>query len=118
MTSADQALQIVLDNVAPLGIERLSITDALGRVLAEEVHSPRDIPGFDNSAMDGYAVRAADVASASEANPARLEVLETVAAGMMPSRTIAAGQAARTMTGAPIAPGADAIVPVERTRSE
>ena len=118
MTSADQALQIVLDNVAPLGVERLSITAALGRVLAEEIHSPRDIPGFDNSAMDGYAVRAADVASASEAQPVRLEVLETVAAGTMPSRQVAAGQAVRTMTGAPIAPGADAIVPVERTRSE
>jgi molybdopterin molybdotransferase len=91
---------------------------ALGRVLAEEIHSPRDIPGFDNSAMDGYAVRAADVASASEAKPARLEVLETVAAGMMPSRQVAAGQAVRTMTGAPIAAGADVIVPVERTRAE
>src|ERR1700674_4577633 len=118
MTSADQALQIVLENVAPLGIERLSIMAALGRILAEEIHSPRDIPGFDNSAMDGYAVRAADVASASETNPVRLEVLETVAAGMMPSRTVATGQAVRTMTGAPIAPGADAIVPVERTRAD
>jgi len=118
MTSADQALQIVLDNVAPLGVERLSITAALGRVLAEEVHSPRDIPGFDNSAMAGYAVRAADVAAASEDRPVRLEVLETVAAGMMPSRQIAPGQAVRTMTGAPIAAGADAIVPVERTRGE
>src|SRR6202790_2547036 len=118
MTSADQALQIVLENVAPLGIERATILAALGRVLAEEIHSPRDIPGFDNSAMDGYAVRAADVASASESNPVRLEVLETVAAGMMPSRQVASGQAVRTMTGAPIAPGADAIVPVERTRAE
>ena len=86
MTSADEALQIVLDNVAPLGVERRSITAALGRVLAEEIHSPRDIPGFDNSAMDGYAVRAADVASASESNPVTLEVLETVGAGTMPSR--------------------------------
>jgi molybdopterin molybdotransferase len=118
MTSADQALQIVLENVAPLGIERVSITAALGRILAEEVHSPRDIPGFDNSAMDGYAVRAADVALASETNPVRLEVLETVGAGVMPSRSVAAGQAIRTMTGAPIAPGADAIVQVERTRAE
>ncbi len=118
MTTADEALQIVLDNVAQLGIERCSITEALGRILAEDIHSPRDIPGFDNSAMDGYAVRAADVASASEARPVRLEVLETVAAGAMPSRELAAGQAARTMTGAPIALGADAIVPVERTRAE
>jgi molybdopterin molybdotransferase len=118
MTSADQALQIVLENVEPLGVERVSITAALGRILAEEVHSPRDIPGFDNSAMDGYAVRAADVATASETNPVRLEVLETVGAGVMPSRSVAAGQAIRTMTGAPIAPGADAIVQVERTRTE
>src|SRR5882724_7038951 len=107
MVSADEALQLVLENVTPLGVERTPIMAALGRVLAEEIHSPRDIPGFDNSAMDGYAVRAADVASASETNPARLEVLETVAAGMMPSRPVAAGQAVRTMTGAPIAPGAD-----------
>jgi molybdopterin molybdotransferase len=118
MISADEALQIVLDNVVALGVERLSITAALGRVLAEEVHSPRDIPGFDNSAMDGYAVRAADVAAAIEAHPVRLEVLETVAAGTMPSRQVASGQAVRTMTGAPIAPGADAIVPVERTRTD
>jgi len=118
MLTADQALQIVLENVAPLGVERQSITAALGRVLAEEIRSSRDIPGFDNSAMDGYAVRAADVASASEANPVRLEVLETVAAGSMPSRHLASGQAARTMTGAPIASGADAIVAVERTRAE
>src|SRR5271168_225161 len=92
MTSADQALQIVLANVSRLGIERVPILHALGRVLAERIHSPRDIPGFDNSAMDGYAVRAADVALASESKPARLRVIETIPAG------------------------ADAIVPVERTR--
>jgi molybdopterin molybdotransferase len=116
MVSADEALRIVLDNVAVLGVERVAILDALGRVLAAEVRSPRDIPGFDNSAMDGYAVRAADVASASEAHPVSLAVTETVAAGQMPARRVEQGQAARTMTGAPIAPGADAIVPVERTR--
>lgn len=117
MISADQALQIVLENVTSLGIERVSITAALGRILAEEVYAARDIPGFGNSAMDGYAVRAADVASASESTPVRLAVLETVAAGMLPSHEVAAGQAVRTMTGAPVAPGADAIVPVERTRA-
>ena len=116
MISADEALRLVLDNVAPLGVERLSITAVLGRVLAEEVRSPRDIPGFDNSAMDGYAVRAADVVSAAEGRPVRLQVLETVAAGMMPTRIVGPGEAARTMTGAPVASGADAIVPVERTR--
>jgi molybdopterin molybdotransferase len=116
MISADQALQIVLENVAPLGVERIPILDALGRVLAEQIASSRDIPGFDNSAMDGYAVRAADLARASEAFPVKLTVVETVGAGQMPSRRVGAGQAVRTMTGALIAEGADAIVPVERTR--
>lgn len=116
MISADEALKIVLDNTAPLGAERVSITVALGRALAEEIRSSRDIPGFDNSAMDGYAVRAADVAHASEGNPIALRVLETVGAGVMPSARVAAGQTVRTMTGAPVAEGADAIVPVERTR--
>src|SRR5271156_5180233 len=116
MISADQALQIVLENVAPLGVERIPILDALGRVLAENISSSREIPGFDNSAMDGYAVRAADVAKASEANPVKLTVVETVGAGQMPTRRVNAGQAARTTTGAPIAQGADAIIPVERTR--
>jgi molybdopterin molybdotransferase len=115
MTSADQALEIVLANVAALGVERVPILEALGRVLAEEIRSPRDIPGFDNSAMDGYAVRAADVAAASESNPVKLRVIETVAAGAMPKLTLEPGQATRTMTGAPIAPGADAIIQVERT---
>ena len=116
MISADQALHIVLENVAPLGIERNPILGALGRVLGEEIRSSRDIPGFDNSAMDGYAVRAADLAKASEANPVKLAVVETVGAGQMPTRPVGAGQAVRTMTGAPVAEGADAIIPVERTR--
>ena len=118
MTSADQALQLVLENVTPLGVERVPILDALGRVIAEEIRSPRDIPGFDNSAMDGYAVRAADVARASASNPARLRVLGTVAAGAMPATGVETGAAMRTMTGAPVAQGADAIVPVEQTRAD
>lgn len=116
MTTADQALEIVLDNVNPLGVERIPILEALGRVVAENIHSSRDIPGFDNSAMDGYAVRGADVAQASESSPIRLKVVETVGAGQMPAHRITAGEAVRTMTGAPIAEGADAIIQVERTR--
>ena len=85
MISADQALQIVLENVAPLGVERIPILDALGRVLAENISSSRDIPGFDNSAMDGYAVRAADLVKASETNPVKLAVVETIGAGQMPT---------------------------------
>ena len=118
MTSADQALRLVLENVTTLGVERVPILDALGRVIAEEIRSPRDIPGFDNSAMDGYAVRAADVARASASRPARLRMLGTVAAGAMPAARVEAGTAMRTMTGAPVAEGADAIVPVEQTRAD
>ncbi|HLK85355.1 MAG TPA: gephyrin-like molybdotransferase Glp [Candidatus Binataceae bacterium] len=116
MISADEALKLVLENIAPLGIERAPILDALGRVLAEDIRSPRDIPGFDNSAMDGYAVRAADIARAGASNPIRLRVLGTVAAGAMPGARVEPGTAMRTMTGAPVAEGADAIVPVEQTR--
>src|SRR5262249_50682109 len=116
MISPDEALKAVLENVAPLGVERVPILDALGRNIAEEIRSPRDIPGFDNSAMDGYAVRAADVAGASEGRPVVLEVLQTVGAGVMPTVAVGPGQTVRTMTGAPIAQGADAIVQVERTR--
>jgi molybdopterin molybdotransferase len=116
MVSADQALQIVLENVAPLGVERIPILDALGRVIAEDISSSRDIPGFDNSAMDGYAVRAVDLAKASESNPIKLAIVETVGAGQVPTRRLSAGEATRTMTGAPVALGADAIIPVERTR--
>jgi len=118
MISADEALQLVLESVAPLGVERAPILAALGRVLAEEIRSPRDIPGFDNSAMDGYAVRAADIAHAGASSPARLRVLGTVAAGAMPAARVDAGTAMRTMTGAPVAAGADAIVPVEQTRAD
>src|SRR5258708_12753648 len=116
MISADQALQIVLENVAPLGVERISILDAMGRVLAENISASRDIPGFDKSAMDGYAVGAADLVKASEANQVKVAIVETIGAGQMPTGFVSAGQAARTMTGAPIAAGADAIIPVERTR--
>src|SRR5690349_24287694 len=116
MISADQALEIVLANVAALGVERVPILEALSRVLAEEIRSPRDIPGFDNSAMDGFAVRSADVSSASESNPVKLHVIETIAAGKMPNAPVVAGTASRIMTGAPLPSGADAIIPVEQTR--
>jgi len=117
MISADEALAQVLGSVSTLGVERVSIRDALGRILAEEIRSSRDIPGFDNSAMDGYAVRSADVSAASESSPKRLRVMETIAAGSMPTVRLKAGEAARIMTGAPVPDGADSIVPVERTRS-
>ncbi len=117
MISADQALAQVLDSVARLGIERIPLRAAAGRILAEEITSDREIPAFNNSAMDGFAVRAADVSGASERTPKRLKVIETVAAGSMPTVKVSEGEAVRIMTGAPVPQGADSIVPVERTRS-
>jgi molybdopterin molybdotransferase len=116
MISADEALHLVLSNIASIGVERRAIVGSLSYVLAEEIRSPRDIPGFDNSAMDGYALRCADVAGASEAQPVRLRVLENIPAGKTPTHTVGPSEASRIMTGAPMPPGADAVVPMERTR--
>jgi molybdopterin molybdotransferase len=105
----------ILSGIEPLGTERVALLDALGRVLASPVASPVTIPAWDNSAMDGYAVRADEVAGASESNPVTLDVLETVAAGAFPTRALSAGTATRIMTGAPVPAGADSVVRVEDT---
>jgi molybdopterin molybdotransferase len=105
----------ILAGIAPLGIERVALPDALGRVLASAVRSPVTIPAWHNSAMDGYAVRSEDVAEASAERPVTLEVLETVAAGAFPSRPVSRGTATRIMTGAPIPEGADSVLRVEDT---
>jgi molybdenum cofactor synthesis domain-containing protein len=97
----------------PVGID-----GALGLVLAEAVTAAEDVPPFANTAMDGYAVRAADVAGASPDQPARLTVIGTLAAGHAPDTPVAAGEALRIMTGAPFPEGADAVAIVEVTRSE
>ncbi|KRB77311.1 hypothetical protein ASE01_11290 [Nocardioides sp. Root190] len=94
--------------------EQVPITDARGRVLAEAVLSPEQLPSFDNSGMDGYAVRAADIASASERTPVRLPVAGDIPAGA-PVGDLASGTAQRIMTGAPVPRGADAVVEVEVT---
>lgn len=110
-----EAVARVMAGVAPLGTERVALADAHGRVLAEEVRAPRELPPWDNAGMDGYAVRAADVAGAARERPARLRVTETIAAGASPTRAIGPGEAARIMTGAPVPAGADTIVRVEDT---
>jgi len=101
--------------VRPLAAETVAIDAADGRVLAEDVHAPSALPRWDNSAMDGYAVRAADVAAATPDAPVTLRVLADLPAGSAAEPTVAPGTAARIMTGAPVPPGADAIVPVEAT---
>lgn len=91
------------------------LDDALGCVIAADVRAPEPVPPFANSAMDGYAVRAADVADATEGSPIRLRVAGTIAAGSPPDITVVPGAAVRIMTGAPMPPGADAVVMVERS---
>ncbi|MEA2058230.1 MAG: gephyrin-like molybdotransferase Glp, partial [Actinomycetota bacterium] len=113
MRPLPEAQQEVLDAVRPLPVETVSITEAVGLALAVPVTAPHDIPPFPNSAMDGYAVRAVDVALP----PVELPVLEDVPAGSMPSRSVEPATAIKIMTGATLPEGADAIVPVEDTAS-
>jgi molybdopterin molybdotransferase len=104
----------VLDRVAPLAPVEIALADALGAVTAVEVVAGEAVPPFANSAMDGYAVRAADTAGA----PIDLDVVGMVAAGAASDVVVGTGQAVRIMTGAPMPAGADAVVLVERTRTE
>jgi molybdopterin molybdotransferase len=106
-----EAQRVVLDAVERLPIETVAIADAFGLALAEPVVAPHDIPPFPNSAMDGYAVRAADV----ERPPVDLRVLEDVPAGSVPTVSLEPATAIKIMTGATLPRGADAIVPVEDT---
>ncbi|MDO9557298.1 MAG: molybdopterin molybdotransferase MoeA [Coriobacteriia bacterium] len=117
MITVEQAREAVLARIKRLPAVEVDILDTLGRVLAADISSDIDIAPFDNSAMDGYAVRAADVAGASEESPVVLDVVEHVAAGSFPVETVGAGQATRIMTGAPMPQGADAVVMVERTEA-
>ena len=111
MLTVEEALDEILSRVKPLPTERVPLMTALGRALAEPIVSEREIPPWANSSMDGYAVRAADTAR----SPVRLSVVDTVTAGMMPSRSLGAGEAIRIFTGAPLPAGADAVIPQEDT---
>ncbi|MEU7551765.1 gephyrin-like molybdotransferase Glp [Streptomyces sp. NPDC044571] len=113
--SVDEHLADVLAAVRPLEPIELQLLDAQGCVLVEDVTVPVALPPFDNSSMDGYAVRTADVQGASEEFPAVLTVIGDVAAGSGELPAVGPGQAARIMTGAPLPPGAEAVVPVEWT---
>ena len=115
MISVEEARARILDVIDRLAPEERPLEDALGQVLAEDVTSALTVPPLDNTAMDGYAVRAADTAGATAAAPVRLRVIGEVAAGHVCSGEVAAGAAVRIMTGAPVPRGADAIVPFEET---
>lgn len=113
MVSVEEAQKLVLDNTRLLDEIELSIEDALSLVLSCDIISPVNLPLFTNSAMDGYAVRSADTASASPENPVHLKVVRIVRAGDFPDFSVTSGEAAKIMTGAPMPDGADTVVRIE-----
>jgi molybdopterin molybdotransferase len=115
MLTPTEAARLILEHVAPLPEVRRPLHEALDLVLAEDVVSPMDLPPWDNSAMDGYAARAVDVAGASAERKVVLAQVESVAAGQFPERPIGPGQATRIFTGAPLPAGADTVVRQEDT---
>ncbi len=115
MITVEEHFSRIVGTVRRLPSIGLNLLDAQGCVLAQDVTSEVALPGFTNSAMDGYAVHAADVAAASEKNPVRLPVVHDIAAGNTQALSLAPGQSMRIMTGAPMPHGADAVIPVERT---
>jgi len=118
LTSLEEAQRLVLLSVRPVGTEWAGIINALGRTLAEDVHASEDLPRFDNSAMDGYAVVAQDTAGASAENPKSFRLVGEAAVGEGPELKVAPGSAVRVMTGTAIPEGADAVVMVEDTHAE
>ena len=115
MRSVEEHQRIVAGLITPSKPGPVPLADALGLVLADDVVAPLSLPGFDNSAMDGYAVFAADVVDASDEHPVNLPVAEDIPAGRTDPLTLAPGTAHRIMTGAPLPAGATAVVPVEAT---
>jgi molybdopterin molybdotransferase len=118
MLEFEEALARVLAAVPATTIEYVSLSGSAGRVLAEQVRSPIDLPVFDNSAMDGYGLRAADVASAKPDSPARLRLAGRIAAGEVFAGKVTAGTCVRLFTGSPLPAGADAVVMQEDTLVE
>jgi molybdopterin molybdotransferase len=118
MLSVEEAQERMLALVQPLGPEQLPILEGLGRVLAEDVCADTDIPPLDNSAMDGYAIRAEDIIGATRDHPVRLPIIGNLAAGYTFEGAVKPGTAVRIMTGAPVPPGADTVIRFERTRRD
>jgi len=109
---ATEAQHLILHSVIALGVETVQLDQSVGRVLAQEIHANRDLPPYDVSAMDGFALRSADLAGV----PVVLEIIEDIKAGDLPGKTLQTGQCARIMTGAPVPVGADAVIRVEETQ--
>jgi molybdopterin molybdotransferase len=118
MLSIDKARQVILNNVKETPAVTVDLMSAAGACLAKDIYSPLPIPLFDNSAMDGYAVRAADLRGASQKKSIRLKIIEEIPAGHIPRQRIKRGEAALIMTGAMFPAGADTVVVVEATKRE
>jgi molybdopterin molybdotransferase len=118
MLGVEEALERVLSAFQPLPSERIPILETLGRVVTEDVFADMDIPPLANTSMDGYAVKAGDTSGASRENPVRLRILYDLAAGYTTDLKVTTGCAIRIMTGAPIPPGADAVVQFEDTEQK
>jgi len=118
MLSVEEALEKVLTMFHPLEAECVPVLETLGRVLAEDIIAKGDIPPHPNTAMDGYAVQAADLAGAGPTSPKRLRVIENLAAGYLATQRVTPGTAIRIMTGAPMPDGADAVIPFEETHQD
>ena len=118
MIQVQEALDKILCQIQFKGVERVPLGQALGRVLAEDIVSRINNPPLDNSAMDGYALIAEDIESATPENPVKLEVVEEIAAGYTAKGSLKPGQTMRIMTGAPIPPGANAVLMQEDTQKD
>jgi molybdopterin molybdotransferase len=113
MISVEEAQKTILSQIRLMGRETVSLAQSLHRIVADPIIAPFDSPSWDLSAMDGYAVLSSDTVGASHPSPKLFHVIETLPAGAMPTKTVHAGEAAKIMTGAPLPPGADAVVRVE-----
>lgn len=118
MYTVEESLKKILASVAVMSAAYVALADSPGHTLAEDVYADIPLPPFTNSAVDGYAVRAGDTTDANERTPLPLVCIEEIPAGAWPARTVRRGECARIMTGAPLPPGADAVVMVEDTRGE
>lgn len=118
MITVKEALQIILDATVPLGFEKIGILESQGRIIAEDVYAPRDIPPRDNSAMDGFGLTSEDTAGASNDTPLLFDIIEDVPAGHMPEKIVGFAEAVRIMTGAPVPEGVDAVIPVENAEMD
>jgi len=118
MISVEKALKTILVNFRPLGFEKINVLDGRGRIIGENIFSPRNIPSADNSAMDGYAVRHADTKGTTKEKPLKLKIIEDIPAGKIARKKIKKGEAARIMTGAVIPEGADSVIRQEDTKKD